>query len=107
MGGLSLAQEAQAPHVSRVYGEQVEVSLRGGKPARFVWRDQLYTVLAVRDRWVSTPEGLPAPGGGPPAPGTREFWLVEALAGRGDAARSYELRREAATGKWLLSRAWD
>jgi hypothetical protein len=99
--------------MGRVYGEQVEVSLRGAKPARFVWRDQLYTVLGVRDRWVTTPGGLPAPGGAPtapvasPPPVAREFWLVEALAGRGDPARSYELRREAATGKWLLSRAWD
>ena len=45
--------------------KQVGVSLRGGKPSRFVWRDQLYTVLAVRDRWMSSPEGLPAPGGDP------------------------------------------
>jgi Family of unknown function (DUF6504) len=93
--------------VSRVYGEQVDVSLRCGKPARFVWRDQLYTVLAVRDRWVSTPEGLPGRAEGPPSSGAREFWQVEALAGRGAASRSYELRQETATGKWLLSRAWD
>jgi hypothetical protein len=107
MGGLSLVQKAQASHVSRVYGEQVDVSLRSGKPARFVWRDQLYTVLAVRDRWVSMPEGLPAPDSGPLPPGPREFWLVEALAGRDAPARSFELRQETATGKWLLSRAWD
>lgn len=106
MGGLSLVQKARAPIMSRVYGEQVDVSLRGGKPARFAWRGQLYTVLAVRDRWVSTPEGLPAAGGGP-LPGARQFWLVEALVGRDAPARSYELRQETATGEWLLSRAWE
>jgi hypothetical protein len=93
--------------VSRVYGEQVDVSLRDGKPARFVWRDQLYTVLAVRDRWVSTPEGLPGPGEDPPSPGAREFWSVEALAGRGAPPHCYELRQNTADGRWLLSRVWD
>jgi hypothetical protein len=107
MGGLSLIWEVRAPHVSKVYGEQVDVSLRGGRPGRFVWRDQLYTVLAVRDRWVNIPEGLPVRGGGALPPGAREFWLVEALAGRDAPPCSYELRQEAATGDWMLSRAWN
>jgi hypothetical protein len=35
-------------------GEPVYVWLRAGKPARFVWRGRLYTVLAVLERWATS-----------------------------------------------------
>jgi hypothetical protein len=93
--------------VARVYGEPIGVSMRSGKPARFVWRDRLHTVLAVLDRWVTTREWLAEQGGEPDASADREFWLVEASPGRNVPSRAYELRRDTGTGQWLLSRVWD
>jgi Family of unknown function (DUF6504) len=80
--------------VSRVFGEPVEVWLRDGKPERFVWRGRLYAVLAVL-------------GEGPQVGGQRdrESWRVEASPARNVPSAIYELARETATGRWLISRA--
>jgi Family of unknown function (DUF6504) len=109
----------------RIRGEPVEVWLRHGRPARFVWRGRLYTVLFVHDRRVS---GLPPPAGPPPAgpppagpppagppppagspaPAAEDagldYWLVEATPARAAAAALYELRHDGGTGRWTLSR---
>jgi hypothetical protein len=64
-------------------------------------------VLVVLDRWVTSREwsipGQPDPG----TPAEREFWRVAASPGKNVPAAEYELRRDAATGHWLLSRSWD
>jgi hypothetical protein len=106
------------------------VWLRDGKPARFVWRGRLYTVLAVLDRWTAShprpvigadaplpaagPEPQPHSAGPepqPPAgpesqpPVVREFWRVEASPGKNVPSAAYELRHEIATDRWLLLRS--
>ncbi|MCW2902171.1 MAG: hypothetical protein JWO67_4436 [Streptosporangiaceae bacterium] len=91
--------------VSRVYGDPVDVWVVDGRPVRFVWRGRLYTVRVVLEHWVATrdwwrerhPEAEEA--------SEREFWRVEASPDKEIGV--YELRFDAATGAWMLSRAWD
>jgi hypothetical protein len=110
-----------------VYGEPVNVHARpDGRPLRFVWRSQLYTVRAILEHWVinrewwrsrddsrdPAPPGQPEPGQpepgqpepGQPEPGQPEleFWRVEAAPGQGMTPGIYELRREVATNTWTL-----
>jgi hypothetical protein len=96
-----------------IRGEPVEVWLRSGRPARFVWRGRMHTVIFVLDRQVrpaATPAD-PGPGGaaasGPAASGTEgsECWRVEATPGRSVPPATYELCHDLASGRWLLSRA--
>jgi hypothetical protein len=91
--------------VSRVYGERVDVWLRNGKPARFVWRGRLYTVLRVLEHWMVSREWWRQRGGEPGEPADHEFWRVEASPGRNLSAATYELRQD--SGDWLLARVWD
>lgn len=92
--------------MSRVYGEPVDVWVRNGRPARFVWRDRLYTVFGVMDHWVVSTEwwGQARDAGGP---GNHEFWRVEASPGQNAQPATYELRLDVAAGNWLLARVWD
>ena len=108
--------------VSKTYAEPVDVEVSDGRPARFVWRGRLYTVLGVLDHWVISREwwkqqdpdldtpaeresladrgvtrargqpGLARPGPGQPGPAR---------------AGTYELRHDLATGQWMLARVWD
>jgi hypothetical protein len=88
----------------RIRGEPVEVWLRHGRPARFVWRGRLYVVLFVRDKRVTRSlPGTPAPDDGDPPP-AQEYWLVEATAQQATTAATYELCQEVSTGRWTLSR---
>jgi len=93
--------------MDRVYGEPVNVQAReDGRPARFVWRDRLYTVRAILEHWVVNREWWRDPQA---EPGERvqpelEFWRVEAASGPGLTAGVYELRRDAATDRWTLRR---
>ena len=141
--------------MSRVYGEPVDVWVRDGRAARFVWRGRLYPVLRVLENWVVSrewweqqePDREPGggqdrgeqgrepgggqdlgehgrePGGGqgreldggqgrevggkPGEPSELEFWRVEASPGRDVPPATYELRRDAAAGTWLLARVLD
>ena len=106
-----------------IRGEPVEVWLRSGRPARFVWRGRMHTVIFVLERQVrpaATPAD-PGPSGsatsgtttsgsaanGPESSGTAgcECWRVEATPGRSVPPTTYELCRDLASGRWLLSRA--
>jgi Domain of unknown function (DUF6504) len=103
--------------VSRVYGEPVDVRVRDGRPARFVWRGRLYTVLRVLEHWVVSREWWAQQAlergreqgqdGEPGEPSEHEFWQVEASPGRNIPPAAYELRRDGASGDWLLARVWD
>jgi hypothetical protein len=84
-----------------IRGEPVEVWLRHGRPARFVWRGRLYVVLFVLDRRGG--QALPPDAGGD-APASPEFWLVEATAQQATTAATFELCHDGATGRWTLSR---
>ena len=99
--------------MSRVYGEPVSVhARRDGRPLRFVWRSRLYTVRAILEHWVINREwwreagdpGSACPPGPTPGPGQPEleFWRVEAAPGQGMTPGVYELRRDAATGTWII-----
>ena len=104
-GGTSGKRVMSRAHSSRVYGEPVNVQARDdGRPARFVWRGRLYTVRAILEHWVISREWWQDPGGPGPEPGQPEleFWRIEASPGKGLAAAFYELRREAASGAWML-----
>jgi hypothetical protein len=74
-----------------IRGEPAEVWMRHGKPARFVWRGRMYTVIFVLDhRSADEP--------------ARECWIVEATPERGVPPATYELCRDAATRRWTLTR---
>jgi hypothetical protein len=85
-----------------IRGEPVEVWLRHGRPARFVWRGRMYTVMFVLDRRL-TP-GVVAADPHDPPPGDRECWRVEATPERSVPAATYELCHDVAADRWLLSR---
>jgi hypothetical protein len=90
----------------RIRGEPVEVWLRHGRPARFVWRGRLYVVLFVLDRRAGKPlAGALAPAdGSDDQPPTPEYWLVEATAQQATTAATYELCHDMAIDRWTLSR---
>jgi Family of unknown function (DUF6504) len=88
-----------------IHGEPVEVWMRHGKPARFIWRGRMYTVLFVLDR-----RALPGPAPQPPAEeepqaDARELWRVEAAPERGVPPAIYELVHDLAADRWTLSRS--
>lgn len=80
-------------------GEPVEVWLRNERPARFVWRGRMYTVIFVLDRRRVPPQAPAAPD----SPG-RERWIVDASPGRAVPAARYELCQDLETDRWTLSR---
>lgn len=83
-----------------IRGEPVEVWLRHGRPARFIWRGRMHTVLFVLDR-RSAPAVPPAD---PATAAGRECWRVEATPERTVPATTYELCRDLDTDRWSLSR---
>ena len=109
-----------------IRGEPAEVWLRNGRPARFVWRGRMHTVMFVLDRQVRPaatgadpdPDAAangPAANGpatsrpassGPSTSSTQgsECWRVEATPTRSVPPATYELCRDLASGRWLLSR---
>jgi len=106
-----------------IRGEPVEVWLRSGRPARFVWRGRMHTVIFVLERQVrpaatpadpgpsgpatSSPESSGPESSGPESSSTggSECWRVEATPGRSVPPATYELCCDLASGRWLLSRA--
>ncbi len=89
-----------------IRGEPVDVWLRNGRPARFVWRGRLHTVLFVLDRRTAPPPPPTEPDPAEPDPDGPglEFWVVEATAQPAVAATRYELCHDLATDRWTLSR---
>ena len=97
--------------MARVYGEPVDVQTsEDGRPARFVWRRRVYTVLGIQEYWVVNRDWWRETDPVPAQP-ELQFWRVEAVTGRPRAGRaaltsppggSYELRRDAADGVWTL-----
>ena len=109
--------------MSRTYAEPVDVGVQDGRPARFVWRGRLYTVLGVLDHWVISREWWKQQNPDLDTPAEREFWRIEASPGRSagavrgrrgrGVARAprpggyLRLRHDLATGQWILARVWD
>jgi hypothetical protein len=99
--------------MARVYGEPVEVHTRDdGRPARFVWRRRVYTVLGVQEYWVVNRDWWRETDPVPERP-ELQFWRVEATPGNGRKGRaaqpggSYELRRDVVDGVWTLRQITD
>jgi hypothetical protein len=93
--------------MGRVYREPIEVQAReDGRPARFVWRGRLYTVRSILEHWAVNREWWRESDPVPAQP-ELEFWRVEASAGQGLPAGTYELRRDVAAGSWTLRRVVD
>lgn len=70
--------------------EPAGVWLADGRPARFIWRGRLYTVLAVVER--------------PDSGATAPSWRVLASPGKNVPAAGFRLWADPATGDWLLAR---
>jgi hypothetical protein len=100
-------------------GEPVEVWLRDGTPARFVWRGRRYTVMFVLGRefvpaapLVSQDAPAPAPASTEPTAGLdaagtaagSDCWRVEATPERTLPPATYELCHDLAADRWSLSR---
>ena len=83
-----------------IRGEPVEVWQRHGRPARFVWRGRIYTVLFIRDKRT-----VPDPAEESGNAGSRECWLVEATPERAVPASMFVLCHEATANRWTLSRS--
>jgi hypothetical protein len=93
--------------MSRVYREPVEVQAReDGRPTRFVWRGRLYTVRSILEHWAVNREWWRETDPVPAQP-ELEYWRVEASAGRGFPAGTYELCRDVAADAWTLRRVVD
>ena len=86
-----------------IRGEPVEVWLRHGRPARFVWRGRMYTVMFVLERREMPGTALTDPV--EPTAGDRECWRVEATPERAVPPTTYELCHDLAADRWSLSRA--
>jgi hypothetical protein len=85
--------------------EPVEVWLGQDKPARFVWRGRLFTVLFVHDRReTARPDPPTADDARAALPVTYVLWRVEATAGKGVPGVIYELLQESGSERWLLAR---
>jgi hypothetical protein len=72
-----------------IRGEPAYVWMQYDKPARFVWRGRMHTVLLVLGH-DSSP--------------TAECWSVEAAPERGVPPSVYELCRDTAADRWTLAR---
>jgi hypothetical protein len=89
-----------------IRGEPAGVWLRDGRPARFVWRGRMYTVMFVLDRQLSPGPAPVAPDVAPadPAAGDRECWRVEATPERTVPPTRFELCHDLTADSWSLTR---
>jgi hypothetical protein len=93
-----------------IRGEPVEVWLRDGRPARFVWRGRMYTVMFVLERPLvradeSAGEFAPSAATRDESEvGARDCWRVEATPERTVPPTTYELCHDLASDRWSLSR---
>jgi hypothetical protein len=82
-----------------IRGEPAEVWLRDGTPARFVWRDRMYTVMFVLERPAAKRASEPALD-----LEQRECWRVEATPERAVPPTTYQLCWDPTSDRWSLSR---
>ena len=108
----------------RRYDEPIDVKpgLVAGQeaPAQFLWRNRLWLVRAVEDRWLETSSWWDGPAaravrgeevdparGRDDVSGEREIWRVQAAAGRSGDLGVCELAHVAQTGEWRLRTLLD
>ena len=90
----------------RRYGNPIEVRRTDDRPSQFLWRDRLYVVRAVLAHWVEAGRWWRAGGEGLDDR-EREFWRVEAAAGKGSGLGVYDLCFDWSRGAWFLATALD
>jgi hypothetical protein len=113
--------------MGRRHAEPIEVRRRDEVPAQFLWRSRLYVVKDVLEHWLEsgrwwssapatalaagTDAPMPDPGA-PMGPATvddreREFWRVEASAGKSAAPGIYDLCFDWSRSGWQLVEVHD
>jgi len=80
--------------VSGVRPEPAEVWLIDERPARFIWRERLFTVLSIIERPPAEPDERVS----------WRCWRVTAAAGRNVPASIFRLCQDRETNRWQLSR---
>lgn len=109
--------------MSRTYADPIDVRRAGGsphspaepgtqeqQPVQFLWRGRLYVVRAVVAHWIESAAwwgGARRALEGAIPSHEHEVWRVEAQAGRSDSTGVFDLRRDMAADRWVLSRAMD
>jgi hypothetical protein len=113
--------------LARRHADPVEVAHRDGVPAQFRWRGRHYTVRVVIDHWLRSgawwrsaaltrltsgesstgPDTADAGAGAVVLDDEREFWRVEAAAGRSRAPAVVELCHALASGTWTVTAVHD
>lgn len=88
--------------MSAVRPEPVQVQLIEDRPARFVWRGRLYTVLSVIDRPGERPE--PGEKGAVGQEADWRCWRVTASAGRNVPPVQFRLCQDQSADRWQLER---
>jgi hypothetical protein len=103
--------------VSGVRSEPAEVWLIDDRPARFVWRERLFTVLSILERPAArataaqpsaeADEGAAGQGSegiSAQEPSAWRCWRVTAAAGRNVPPSTFRLCQDAVADRWLLTR---
>lgn len=93
----------------RIRNEPVAVRLADSRPAQFIWRSQLWRVLAVQRNWVEAGAWWHDPrvlSGGGELLGDRQIWRIEASAGAQGQVGVYELSCQGADD-WRLRSVID
>ena len=93
--------------MTRVFGDPVDVWTSDGRPVRFVWRGRLYRVRRVLEHWVTTRDWWREQHPDGEATGEREFWRVEAGAGRSANPGVYDLCFDWTANRWQLVQVMD
>ncbi|HEX6934377.1 MAG TPA: DUF6504 family protein [Streptosporangiaceae bacterium] len=95
--------------MSGVRSEPVDVWVMDGRPARFVWRERLYTVLSILERPPVQPAAHRQGGHeeNDRERGRAEWrcWKVTASSGRNVPANIYRLCLDPSTSRWQLTRS--
>ncbi len=99
--------------MSAARAEPVQVQVQDGRPTRFVWRERLYTVLAIIERpgeaaaaaavseWAQDQDEHDHE-----QAGRRDWrcWRVSAAPGKNVPAAGFRLCNDAAADRWVLTR---
>lgn len=96
--------------MTRRYDEPVDVQSRDEVVSAFIWRDRLYAVRGVLDRWTERRSWWQDPVGAPRT-GERTVWRVQASAGRCAGTGIYDIGRDTDAAAhepvWTLLRVQD
>ncbi len=105
----------RAGRAGAVTNDVAEVLRRDDSPEQFLWRDRLYLVRDVLDHWIES-GGWWRASRSATAPteltdsvndGEREFWRVEAGAGRLGDTGVFDLCFDWSPGQWTIVRVQD